>query len=704
MSADEQLLSELAAAIESGKPFGSQSETIEVPAPALREAILSRKDGATDPGLLWLRNVRVNGHLNFDACTLRPRLKFDDCEFSGTVSLLQANALDLRLHSCTLNEELLGDQFTVRWNLTITRSKVQREASLTQAKIGGQLIIANTKLNLRADLTDLASCALDIDRATVGGGVYLTEVYARGEVRMYGARIGGALTMLQTTLNGSRDRDGDCVSLTADGIQVADDITFKDLAASGEIRLLEARIGGGLLMKGATVTGEKNQAGIAKAISMDRGSVVGDTTCHDLVATGEIRLLSAKLGGTLDLRGASLKAISDGDDETAALSVAGIEVMGDVIFDGLTAIGSITMPDAKIGSLMMRKTVIRQRSREDNDLSLNADGIQVANDVLCDKLEATGTIQMSKARLGGRLSLRDAKLEGLEDEDGEVWALSADGMEVESNVTCKGLMATGLLLFSSVTLRGQLELFECVLRSGCTQNPALSLVRGKVNELILSFKKIGGAVDLRRASVNTLWDAQSGEFMGEMPDRLRLEGFTYKSLHEPLDADKRLPWIEIAQGDKYYPGVYVELSDAFRRIGCSGDARKVELASERRAIQQLKPWRPRWLWRKLLWVTTGSGYRNWLAAAWLLGLLAVGSLIFWHCEGAFTPIRPLPASFSPILYAVDVTVPVVDIGQQGSWAPSGWLRWVSLFLVVSGYALVTAVVAAAAGLLNRDPK
>jgi hypothetical protein len=102
---------------------------------------------------------------------------------------------------------------------------------------------------------------------------------------------------------------------------------------------------------------------------------------------------------------------------------------------------------------------------------------------------------------------------------------------------------------------------------------------------------------------------------------------------------------------------------------------------------------------------TGYGYRTWLAGLWLLGWWAAGTLVF----AAAYPHYLIPAApnaphhaFQPVIYALDVLLPVVDLNQQEFWIPQGLARWFAWASILAGWLLATAVAAAVTGAVKRD--
>jgi hypothetical protein len=87
------------------------------------------------------------------------------------------------------------------------------------------------------------------------------------------------------------------------------------------------------------------------------------------------------------------------------------------------------------------------------------------------------------------------------------------------------------------------------------------------------------------------------------------------------------------------------------------------------------------------------------------GWLAAGTLLYQASYPRwFTQTNPgeLPPAFQPAIDALDVLLPVVDLGQQTAWTPNGVARWFTWASILAGWVLTTAVVAALSGLLKGD--
>lgn len=133
---------------------------------------------------------------------------------------------------------------------------------------------------------------LDGDRLEVQGGLFLDNGFAAsGEVRLPGARIGGNLECSDGTF-----ANPDGIALNADGITVTGNVFLNNrLSANGAVRLLSARIGGNLECSGGTFA---NSNGIA--LNADRMAVRRSAFFRNSNVKGAIWLGSAKIGTLID--------------------------------------------------------------------------------------------------------------------------------------------------------------------------------------------------------------------------------------------------------------------------------------------------------------------------------------------------------------------------------------------------------------------
>ena len=213
---------------------------------------------------------------------------------------------------------------------------------------------------------------------------------------------------------------------------------------------------------------------------------------------------------------------------------------------------------------------------------------------------------------------------------------------------------------------------------------------------LLPTKRPDGTVSLTNARIGSFHDDQE-----TWPATLRLRGFVYDTLeNDQVPVRARVRWLRRHDG-AYTPQVYEQLAAAYRRGGRDEDARRVLIAKQWHRRRVLNPLAKLWNW--LLYMTVGYGYRTWLAAVWLAGLLVAGTSVFaraypYHMVAAK---QPVPA-FHPVIYTLDRLVPILNLGQKDAWIPQGCaLRW-SWVLTGAGWVLTTAVVAGLTAVLRRD--
>jgi hypothetical protein len=166
----------------------------------------------------------------------------------------------------------------------------------------------------------------------------------------------------------------------------------------------------------------------------------------------------------------------------------------------------------------------------------------------------------------------------------------------------------------------------------------------------------------------------------------------------PGNAPERLAWLN-RDLNAYRPQPYEQLAGFYRRIGHDDDARRVLLAKQRTRSSALRPYARAWGY--LLDWTVGYGYRPWLAGFWLLVLPCLGTTIF-------AADHPQPVSsghgphFNPLIYTFDLLIPISPFGMRDAFAPAGSSQWLAYTLIVTGWILVTAVIAGIARVLRRD--
>ncbi|WP_269854604.1 oxidoreductase [Streptomyces sp. RPT161] len=396
--------------------------------------------------------------------------------------------------------------------------------------------------------------------------------------------------------------------------------------------------------------------------------------------------------------------------EVPRIEAARLNSEGDLHLPQCTVPGGIRLTDAHIGTDLVLNQLTVGQSRSGH--SIAADGLTVAQDVEAELLESTGEISLRSARIGGRLSLRGSALHNPYGR----YALNAARITVEHTLYLSSGWFSGYLGGGTppagvhtqrFTSEGGIRLDDGRFGNAVIADKAhfrltgtqqLSLRRVQTPELRLVLDEPpSGRISLAGARVGNLTDRPSS-----WPGRggIDLAGFSYESLSSPspVPLDQRIAWLADATPE-YNPEPYETLAQVLRHGGEDSQAREVLLAKQRRRRETLPLAGMMWGW--LQDVTVGYGYRPGRAALWMAVLWAAGTLYF----GLGHPPEPVDdhawPHWNPALFALDLLLPVVDLGQSHAWRLGGAAQWVAAAMTMVGWVLASTVVTGASRLLRR---
>jgi hypothetical protein len=294
---------------------------------------------------------------------------------------------------------------------------------------------------------------------------------------------------------------------------------------------------------------------------------------------------------------------------------------------------------------------------------VTADGIVVKDDVLLDQgFTNEGELSLDRARIDGTLDCRGGSFSKTKD-----FSLSAYRITVKSSV----FLTDGFKAIGNVRLIG-------------------AQIGGGFNCNGGNFKD--ATLDLTSASAAALYDSGLDEHPGPEckwtiwppgdKDRyLQLEGFTYGRISSKgqVDVEKRLDWLALQPQLPFHTQPYVQLAKVLRESGDENGAKKVLIKMEAlsRKGSVLSP---------ILECTIGYGYDPILAFWWAAGLTGLGWIIYRRsylvggmvpteqdaCTKFRKPGAPVPdhyPNFSPLVYSMENSLPLVKLGQGDKWQP-----------------------------------
>ncbi|WNI19563.1 oxidoreductase [Streptomyces sp. ITFR-21] len=395
------------------------------------------------------------------------------------------------------------------------------------------------------------------------------------------------------------------------------------------------------------------------------------------------------------------------------LEAARLQVSGDLHLPQCLVTGGIRLTDAQIGTdLLMNQLTVR---RDRHSRAVSADGLFVGQDVDAELMDVIGEFSLRSARIGGRLSLRGTVLRNPYGR----YALNAARVGVEHTLyltagwnaldgapgdtrppvgaTVRDFECEGGLRLDDARIGNAVIVSRAHFR--LAEDQQVSLRRLQTPELRFTPGEPPlGPVSLAGARVGKLVDARDSWPAAGLLD---LTGFGYDELASrddfPLRA--RIRWLHAATPE-YSPGPYERLAAALRSGGEDAEAREVLLAKQRRRRESLPPAGRVWGW--LQDVTVGYGYRPGRAAVWMALVWALGT-VYFAARGTPPPAdsggyRP---HWNPALYALDLLLPVIDLGQDNAWREAGISQWVASGMTLLGWMLATTAAAGASRLLRR---
>ncbi|MFE2737417.1 oxidoreductase [Streptomyces sp. NPDC059349] len=423
-----------------------------------------------------------------------------------------------------------------------------------------------------------------------------------------------------------------------------------------------------------------------------------------------LRLAGARISGVLDLSGAEIehgmwfeecwfdqsvrlygaatRTIEIKASQLPGLNLTMARVEGRVALRRTILNGRLELMNTRVtGELMLTDAVISHPS----DWAVVAGGLVMEGGLFFRRTTVHGGIRLLGAHLPGGLHMEEARLR-----NPEGVALLADHVVVSSLALSQGFTAEGTVSLRGAQIADQLTLDGATLRAS---GMALDCARMQAGVFVFTpAKPPSGLMDLQDARAVTVHDREDA-----WPDTVRLQGFTYGSLHETgelqtSNVERRVAWIR--RHPDYAAQPYEQLASWYRQIGHDDDARRVLLAKQRYRRKTLGL--PARLWGHLLDATVGYGYRPWRAGLWLAALVLLGTTVFdAHSPRPTEPGQVPP--FNPFVYTLDLLIPIGGLGQRTSWYwQGGTTAWLAYTLIAAGWILTTAVLAGITRALNRN--
>jgi hypothetical protein len=515
--------------------------------------------------------------------------------------------------------------------------------------------------------------------------------------------------------------------------------------ARGVLHLPSARVDGDIVFRGADL--DSPQRGpIAvdawgsgdpyvdpwPALVADRLRVDGNVELSDgLAAVGTLRMINARIGGTLRLARARV-TVERGKAEPfydRALHLDGSEISGDFEATGLRVpSGQVRMADVTVGGNMLATRTHLEHAGRD---VLSARRTKVAGNLQLSDATVEGTLRLQGVEVGGSVELYGTDVAAPTVRAQTSYSVDLRSVRAGRNISLtssgeRPFRATGGVNMDGATAARRIDLSGAVLDSEAGHDIALDASDLGADELWLTPGLAPrGRILLRHARCRTLED---NDAFWAATEGIELEDFSYDALRHPIEmkndpaVNKRIELLRRAMAG-YRPGPYGQLAAMLRTSGNEEHAdtvlfRKQQYRYEALAegYKVLGPGVRLWSWLQR-WMV-GYGYRPVRALGWLIGLLVVGSLYFglgpdscvqdtssrYMVSGPRCAIdqQDTGMAWNPILYTADLLVPIVDFGNKNRWYMHGADKWVSDGFIAMGWILATTVAAGAGRMIRRD--
>ncbi len=389
-------------------------------------------------------------------------------------------------------------------------------------------------------------------------------------------------------------------------------------------------------------------------------------------------------------------------------------------------------------------------------------GAFVSDQLRLNHAQAVGDTALVHCRFAIIPELRLAHFQSLIFDASHLPGLSAQSVEVATDLFLRGVTATGLMCINGSKIGGQVSFNGAKLsNAGGMAVEAQSMTAQAL--IWQSVKSCNGRVDLTAAHVGDLVDNTSN--WPAAVDMLSLDSFTYdRVIKGSIRAKDRLPWLKLGStiNGTFTPQPYTQLAKVLREMGHDREARLVLIEREKLLAEHLFSSQKSeylnaltssngdagmiWLSmrRTQLWTTamrriTGYGYAPYYALNWALVCIVISTIVYFigYMNGwmvpnsavvltsqdwttAFNKDSIAPAlewkgqaaahyeTFYPLPYALDVFLPVVDLGQHAAWTQTTTTNWglglriFTWLLQGAGYLITGLGLAAITGLIQKD--
>lgn len=642
-----------------------------------------RMSGGVDFRLAQARPVQIiqsrigGGGISLYEAQLDGRLVISGVRSSGPVSLYGTSMSSVRIADSIVNGMLDFRGSTTTGEFTIAQSRVRGGIYGQSSTVRGQMFI--WKARLSADRT--GENALDLSNAHLRK-VDLIAVDIIGILLLVDAELASlsctSVAILPPPSFTPETHSGHRICMTAARAKFSSDLQLAQLAACGEVDLREVDVGGVVQIKQCWLGNDTTAWSLELAQARVRSLVQLD----DLVSPGavsitgmqahEVQFYQCLIGS------GSARAVDTG----IGIWAENVVVSRCIAFDGARGTGT--------GKCMVHGAVVLSAANIGSYIEIARLDIETEPP---DERKSATALTLKEAKVGSSLHIGPVSRRANDEQPICFFkgAVVLDGLVIEQVTLGANLVVTAQ--GPAPTLPSERDNTFLTDHKHGVALSARNCVIGK--RTVMAAGTLSGAIDLRDAQLGALTDGGGGAWSraGAHHGQLLLDGAAYTGLDDDSSLStegdpgstaqpqgavaRRLDWLAMQypggtpDAASFAPQPYEQLA---RHYAAMGDERaRRQVLVRKRQIQRLHSGLG-WIERAvsgLLGLTSDYGYSPGKASAATLILITLGAIAAWslHAFGAIVPAAADDGSavFSPLLYAIDVAVPFLDLGHDGDW-------------------------------------
>lgn len=611
----------------------------------------------------------LTGKLNLELATVNVPLSFSECVFKEPITLRQAKTKNITFDNTKI-VSLDAAQIKIDGNLCLKNGFVAKgEVNFHNATISKNFNCAGGKFDNPKGNALLAR-GINISGSFSGNCSQRKEGFeARGKVDLYGAKIEQVLDC-----RNSKFENGENIALLVENANIGIRVFLDEIKANGTVCFNNSTIGDTLQCFNGKFFNCQKDAFVADQIKTS-----GYLLLKNCEIEGLVRLIGAEIGKDLNCENSKII-----NSKNYAFLAERSNIGGSVLLRG----GFEARCEVKISNMNIGINLDCGAGTFDNPQgnAILAEGIKVKGYVTLNKPNRPPKGVNGVFEAKGIVNLRNA--------------------EIGKNLECDG--------GQFINPGNNALLIEGIKVSGC---------------LSLRDFNAEGKVNLRYAKVGTLKDGKKDEEKN-WSEGLLLDGLTYESISEeaPQNSETRLKWLRRQDHQHSFAlQPYEQLAKVLTAKGDEKEAKKILIAQKDDLIQyQKEREEPKDLfqsiWNYVYRHTVAYGYKPNQALYYIFGLIIIGAFIFHLGSNydVFLSTKEFTDSkislctaphFSPIIYSLDASIPVIDFHQLKYCIPNvhksnwGWiLQFYFSLHIILGWLFTSLWVAGLTGLIRKPTK